>query len=89
MTRASDHRDKAYPPRGMRRETAAWYVGVGVTKFDEWVERKLMPRGKLVDGCRLWDRFDLDDAYANLPDGSDSPGLVPASSQMPNWSSFE
>lgn len=75
--------ERGYPPRGMRRETAAWYVGVGVTKFDEWVARGWMPPGKLVDGCRLWDRFELDDAYPNLPDASESPGLVPAAADNP------
>jgi hypothetical protein len=61
----------------MRRETAAWYVGVGVTKFDDWVTRGLMPKGKLVDGCRLWDRYSLDEAFLSLPDSEKSPDLVP------------
>ena len=84
MTRSSDHRDKAYPPRGMRRETAAWYIGVSPTKFDEWVTRELMPHGKLVDGCRLWDRFALDEAYNNLPDSEGSPELAPVET-APGW----
>jgi hypothetical protein len=66
--RDSDHRDKAYPPRGMRRETAAWYIGVGVTKFDEFVADGRMPRPKRVDGCIIWDRFQLDAAFTDLPD---------------------
>jgi hypothetical protein len=61
-----NHRD--YPPRGMRRETAAWYVGVGVTKFDDLVTSGRMPKPKRVDGCVIWDRFQLDAAFSDLPD---------------------
>jgi hypothetical protein len=45
----------AYPPRGLNREEAARYVGVGATKFDEMVADRRMPRPKRVDGrirCR-------------------------------------
>lgn len=70
--------EPAYPPRGLRRDAAARYVGVGTTKFDEWVERNLMPKGKLVDGVRVWDRFQLDMAFEDLPDDDSAPGLVPA-----------
>src|ERR1700722_13351945 len=34
----------AYPPRGMSRDEAARYIGVGVTKFDEMVSDRRMPR---------------------------------------------
>jgi hypothetical protein len=33
----------AYPPRGMSRDEAARYIGVGVTKFDEMVADRRMP----------------------------------------------
>lgn len=49
----------SYPPRGMRRETAAWYVGVGTTKFDEMVSDGRMPKPKRVDGIVVWDRLRL------------------------------
>jgi hypothetical protein len=71
--------ERAYPPRGLRREDAARYVGVGVTKFDEWIREGLMPKGKLVDGCRLWDRHQLDSAFENLPDAEAAPALAPQS----------
>lgn len=57
----------SYPPRGMRRETAAWYIGVGVTKFDEWVADGRMPKPKRVDGCVIWDRLQLEAAFDDLP----------------------
>lgn len=68
--------EPSYAPRGLRREAAARYVGVGVTKFDEWIRDGLMPKGKLVDGCRLWDRYQLDSAFENLPDAEAAPALA-------------
>lgn len=38
----------SYPPRGLSREDAARYVGVGATKFDQMVSDRLMPRPKKV-----------------------------------------
>jgi hypothetical protein len=58
----------AYPPRGMSREVAARYVGVGATKFDEMVADRRMPRPKRVDGRVICDRFQLDAAFTDLPD---------------------
>jgi len=62
----------------LRREAAASYVGFGTTKFDEMVKDGRMPKGKLVDGCRVWDRFQLDLAFDDLPDDDAAPDLVPA-----------
>ena len=58
----------AYPPRGLCREEAARYVGVGTTKFDEMVADGRMPRPKRVDGRTVWDRIALDAAFTDLPD---------------------
>jgi hypothetical protein len=49
------------------------------TKFDELVKASLMPPGKKVRGCRVWDRYLLDIAFENLPDDEDSPTLAPKS----------
>ena len=57
--------------RGLRHDDAAAYVGVSPAKFDEWLERKFMPRPKRIDGEVLWDRFSLDQAFSLLPDGMD------------------
>ncbi len=54
-------------PRGLRREQAALYVGVGATKFDEMVRDGRMPSPKTVDACRIWDRQELDFAFDDLP----------------------
>ena len=56
-------------PRGLRREDAARYVGVSPSKFDEWVKDRRMPQPFRADGCVLWDRGDLDDAFDELKHG--------------------
>ena len=63
------------PPRGLSRVEAAAYVGIGVTKFDDLVERRLMPKPKCIDSRKVWDRLMLDVAFAALPeeDGEANP----------------
>ncbi|MDW9619178.1 hypothetical protein [Sinorhizobium meliloti] len=57
----------SYPPRGLSREEAARYVGVGTTKFDVMVADKRMPKPRKIDGRRVWDRIELDIAFSDLP----------------------
>lgn len=64
----------SYPPRGLSREEAARYVGVGATKFDEMVNDRRMPRPKRVDGRVVWDRISLDAAFSDLP--ADGENLI-------------
>ena len=52
--------------RGLRRQDAATYVGVSATKFDQWCADGRMPPGFAVDGVRLWDVRDLDEAFERL-----------------------
>jgi hypothetical protein len=59
-----------FAPRGLRRQEAAWYVGVSPSKFDDWVARRLMPPPKKQDGVVVWDRRSLDAAFDALPDSS-------------------
>jgi predicted DNA-binding transcriptional regulator AlpA len=65
----------AYVPRGLRREEAARYVGVGATVFDRMVADGRMPKPKRVDGCVVWDRVKLDAAFTDLP-GDDQENIV-------------
>jgi hypothetical protein len=58
----------SYPPRGLSRDGAARYIGVGTTKFDEMVADRRMPRPKRVDGRTVWDRYALDLAFTELPE---------------------
>ncbi|WCK12378.1 hypothetical protein G6L41_008860 [Agrobacterium tumefaciens] len=62
----------SYPPRGLSREEAARYIGVGSTKFDEMVNDRRMPKPKRVDGRVVWDRISLDAAFSDLPSDGDN-----------------
>jgi len=55
------------PPRGLNREAAAQYVGIGVSKFDEMVTDGRMPGPKRIDGRKVWDKVALDCAFDALP----------------------
>lgn len=61
-----EHDPRAYPPRGLSREEAAWYVGIGATTFDRLVEDGRMPKPKRIGKRTVWDRFKLDAAFAEL-----------------------
>lgn len=62
-------RDKtSYAPRGLRREAAAAWVGLSPSKFDQLVKDGRLPQPKLIDGCVVWDRYRLDEAFELLPD---------------------
>jgi len=50
-------------PRGLRADDAAAYLGMGKTKFLELVNKGIMPRAVLIDGIKVWDRFDLDAVF--------------------------
>jgi hypothetical protein len=58
-------------PRGLNRDLAAWYVGVGVTLFDEMVRDGRMPRPFRINTRTLWDRHRLDGAIDALSDQGD------------------
>jgi predicted DNA-binding transcriptional regulator AlpA len=62
------------PRRGLSREEAAMYVGVGSTKFDEMVNDGRMPKPKRIDGRKLWDVRSLDLAFDALPDDDSGGG---------------
>jgi len=54
-------------PRGLSRAQAAAYVGVSPGLFDAMVEDGRMPRPRHANARRIWDRIQLDDAFACLP----------------------
>ena len=57
-------------PRGLSRAQAAEYVGVGASKFDDMVRDSRMPKPKRIDTRTIWDRLQLDEAFAALPDSN-------------------
>lgn len=58
-------------PRGLSRDEAAEYVGVGTTLFDEMVMDGRMPAPKEINSRRVWDRHKLDRYFDALPGGDD------------------
>jgi predicted DNA-binding transcriptional regulator AlpA len=64
------------PPRGLSRVQSAAYIGVSVTLFDELVKDGRMPQPVRLNSRVLWDRLQLDEAFAALSDsekGGDDP----------------
>jgi predicted DNA-binding transcriptional regulator AlpA len=61
------------PPRGLCREAAAQYVGVGVSKFDEMVKDGRMPQPRKIDSRNVWDKAAVDGAFDQLPVGDGGP----------------
>ena len=57
-----------YPPRGLSRDEAARYIGVGVTLFDEMVADGRMPKPKGINRRLVWDRYGLDAHFTDLPE---------------------
>lgn len=57
-----------YPPRGLCREEAARYVGVGCTMFDTMVDDGRMPKPLRVGKRVIWDRLKLEAAFSDLDD---------------------
>jgi predicted DNA-binding transcriptional regulator AlpA len=64
-----------YVIRGLRREQAARYIGIGPTKFDQLVDDGRMPKPIRIDGRRVWDSRQLDVAFDALigDDGDANP----------------
>jgi hypothetical protein len=52
--------------RGLSRDDAAEYVGIGTTLFDRLVKTGRMPEGKKVEGRIIWDLHQIDKAMDNL-----------------------
>ena len=55
------------PPRGLSREQAAAYVGISPSLFDSLVKDGRMPAPKRINARTVWDRLQLDAAFAALP----------------------
>jgi predicted DNA-binding transcriptional regulator AlpA len=60
-------------PRGLSRKEAAFYVGVSPTLFDQMVKDGRMPSPKRINTRTVWDKRQLDEAFAALP-GGEIPG---------------
>lgn len=58
-------------PRGLSRVQAAAYVGISPSLFDMLVKDGRMPGPKRVNSRNVWDRLQLDGAFAALPSDDD------------------
>jgi predicted DNA-binding transcriptional regulator AlpA len=56
----------AYPPRALRAERAAAYLGMAESTFHKLVAQGVFPPPIKLGGMRLWDRLKLDTAFDNL-----------------------
>lgn len=65
--RASLSDSRPVPRRGLSREEAAMYIGIGATKFDEMLADGRMPPPRRIDGRKVWDVRELDLAFDALP----------------------
>jgi predicted DNA-binding transcriptional regulator AlpA len=66
----------ADPPRAMKADRAAAYLDMSRSKFLELVEADRLPKPKIIDGIRVWDRLALDSAFNDFPErgGDDNLG---------------
>jgi excisionase family DNA binding protein len=71
MKRGTEKRTPSYPPRGLRADEAAFYLGMGRSKFLQLVEDGRLPKPRVIDGMRVWDRLALDAAFNDFPDRGD------------------
>jgi excisionase family DNA binding protein len=56
----------AYPPRAMRLDRAAAYLGISDSTFLRLVDDGTLPQPVRLGGAVTWDRYALDAAYNNL-----------------------
>jgi hypothetical protein len=76
MSRAlSKVRAASLPRRGLSREEAAMYLGIGAGLFDEMRSQGKIEPPRLIKGRKLWDIRDLDMAFEALP-REDAPALA-------------
>ena len=66
MTKRSDL--YSYPPRGLSREDAARWIGISPSKFDEMRKDGRIGPAKVIDGRKVWDIRELNQAFDALPD---------------------
>ena len=69
--RSADLLPPSLPPRGLRREEAAAYIGVSPSTFDKMVADGRMPIPKRINARTVWDRKRIDLAFDALSDGVD------------------
>jgi hypothetical protein len=69
----SPSQTRPVPRRGLSRTEAALYLGISPSKFDEMVKDGRVNRPRLIDTRKVWDVFELDMAFEELPRDNDRP----------------
>jgi hypothetical protein len=69
----SPSQSRPVPRRGLSRTEAALYLGISPSKFDELVNDGRVSRPRLIDTRKVWDVFELDLAFEELPRDHDRP----------------
>jgi excisionase family DNA binding protein len=69
----SPSQSRPVPRRGLGRTEAAMYLGISPSKFDELVKDGRMPRPRIIDARKLWDIYELDMAFDELPHENSQP----------------
>ncbi len=65
MRKLQDH--ISYPPRALRADRAAAYLGaMSTSKFLALVDAGRLPQPVRIDGMTMWDRLELDAAFETL-----------------------
>lgn len=86
MTEALRARDQRVAPRGLNREQASAYIGISVGTFDKLVEAGAMPRPRMLESRRVWDIYELDRAFDDLPhEGASLMPINNAGSATNDW----
>jgi predicted DNA-binding transcriptional regulator AlpA len=68
---------RSLPPKGLSRVHASQYLNVSPGKFDQMVADGRMPRPKVIDSRRVWDREAIDVAFEALPEAGAGPDVNP------------
>jgi hypothetical protein len=69
----SPSQTRPVPRRGLSRSESALYLGISPSKFDELVKDGRVSRPRLIDARKVWDVFELDLAFEELPRDDDRP----------------
>lgn len=64
-------------PRGLTRDEAAGYLGIGTTLFDDLVKAGALPPARKLRGAVRWDRLEVDAAFEKLPRNGPDPARDP------------
>ncbi|MGN7122905.1 helix-turn-helix transcriptional regulator [Methylorubrum thiocyanatum] len=86
---AADKRFSALPPGmiplGLSRLVASTYVGVSPSTWDSMVDVGQMPKPKRIGRRRLWDRREVEEAFARLDAVGRDSGTPPGAQLDDDW----